>query len=129
MLSDLMDIRTDENGNAYSANSIPNCVSYNHVNSQAQLLLGKALMIPAADWFYTEMEATIEDEENIGFMPVPWMSDEAGNPVTAEGVEMPKDKDGNYPEESVHGKVMKKLTEYNRKSMEAEYGEEDGEEA
>lgn len=40
-----------------------------------------------------------------------------------------KDKDGNYPEESVHGKVMKKLTEYNRKSMEAEYGEEDGEEA
>lgn len=96
MLSDLMDIRTDENGNAYSANSIPNCVSYNHVNSQAQLLLGKALMIPAADWFYTEMEATIEDEENIGFMPVPWMSDEEGNPLTAEGVEMPKNEDGTY---------------------------------
>ena len=96
MLSDLMAITTDENGNVYSANSIPNCVSYNHTASQSQLLLGKALMIPAADWFYTEMEATIEDGENIGFMPVPWMSDEEGNPLTAEGVEMPQNADGTY---------------------------------
>lgn len=96
MLSDLMDIKTDESGNVYSANSIPNCVSYNHTASQSQLLLGKALMIPAADWFYTEMEATIEDGENIGFMPVPWMSDDEGNPLTAEGVEMPKNEDGTY---------------------------------
>lgn len=96
MLSDLLDIKTDENGNVYSANSIPNCVSYNHTASQSQILLGKSLMIPAADWFYTEMEATIEDGENIGFMPVPWMSDEEGNPLTAEGVEMPKNEDGTY---------------------------------
>ena len=53
-------------------------------------------MIPAADWFYTEMEATIEDGENIGFMPVPWMSDDEGNPLTADGVEMPKNEDGTY---------------------------------
>lgn len=96
LICDLMDITKDETGNVYSANSIPNCVSYNHTASQSQFLLGKSLMIPTGDWFYTEMEASIEDDSAWGFMPVPWMSDEDGNPITAEGVEMPKDADGNY---------------------------------
>lgn len=96
MICDLMDVTSDENGNVYSANSIPNCVSYNHTGSQSQFLLGKSLMIPGADWFYSEMESTIENADNIGFMPVPWMSDEDGNPLTAEGVEMPKNEDGTY---------------------------------
>ena len=96
MICDLMNITSDENGNVYSSNSIPNCVSYNHTGSQSQFLLGKALMIPGADWFYSEMESTIEDVENVGFMPIPWMSDEQGNPLTADGVEMPKNEDGTY---------------------------------
>ena len=96
MICDLMNITSDENGNVYSSNSIPNCVSYNQTGSQSQFLLGKALMIPGADWFYSEMESTIEDVENVGFMPIPWMSDEQGNPLTADGVEMPKNEDGTY---------------------------------
>jgi hypothetical protein len=96
LISDLMDITTDATGKVYAANSIPNCISYNHTASQSQFLLGKSLMIPTGDWFYTEMEASIEDDSAWGFMPIPWMSDEEGNPITAEGVEMPKDEEGNY---------------------------------
>jgi hypothetical protein len=42
------------------------------------------------------MKETITDLDNIGFMPVPYLCDDAGNPITAEGVEMPKDANGNY---------------------------------
>lgn len=93
---DLLKLEEDSNGDWISATSIPNCVSYNHTASQSQLLLGTALMCPTGSWFYSEMKESITEDENWGFMPVPYLSDEAGNPVTAEGVEMPKNADGNY---------------------------------
>lgn len=96
MMVDLLKLSEDTNGDYISTTSIPNCVSYNHTSSQQQLLLGKALMCPTGSWFYSEMKATIEDEANWGFMPVPYMSDEEGNPLTADGVEMPKNEDGSY---------------------------------
>ena len=93
---DLLDLQEDSNGEYYSATSIPNCVSYNHTASQSQFLMNKALMCPTGSWFYSEMKETITDIDNIGFMPVPYLSDNAGNPLTAEGVEMPKDEAGNF---------------------------------
>lgn len=93
---DLLKLEEDTNGDYISTTSIPNCVSYNHTASQQQLLLGKALMCPTGSWFYSEMKETITDADAWGFMPVPYLSDEAGNPITAEGVEMPKNEDGSY---------------------------------
>lgn len=93
---DLLKLEEDSNGDYISATSIPNCVSYNHTASQSQLLLGHALMCPTGSWFYSEMKASITDGENWGFMPVPYLSDDAGNPITASGVEMPKNADGSY---------------------------------
>ena len=95
-MMDLLMLEEDSNGNYYSTTSIPNCVSYNHTSSQQQLLLGKALMCPTGSWFYSEMRATITDEEAWGFMPIPYMSDAKGNPITDKGVEMPKNEDGSY---------------------------------
>lgn len=95
-MMDLLDIQEDSNGNYYSVNSIPNCVSYNHTSSQQQFLLGKSLLIPCGSWFYSEMKASISELDNIGFMPVPWMSDGSGNPVVAKGVTMPKNAEGIY---------------------------------
>lgn len=95
-ICDLLDITTSDSGEVYSANSIPNCVSFNHTASQSQFILGKSLLIPTASWFYTEMSEAIMDEKQWGFMPVPWLSDDAGEPLTAEGVEMPKNEDGTY---------------------------------
>ena len=93
---DLLQLTKDKDGEYYSETSVPNCVSYNHTASQSQFLLNKALFCPTGSWFYSEMEATITDLDNIGYMPIPYMSDEEGKPITAEGVEMPKDEDGNY---------------------------------
>lgn len=93
---DILRLEEDSNGNYVSATCIPNCISYNHTAAQSQLLLGKALMCPTGSWFYQEMEATIEDEKAWGFMPYPYLSDEEGNPLTREGVEMPKNEDGEY---------------------------------
>lgn len=95
-MCDLLDIQKNEKGEYYSATSIPSCISYNHTASQSQFLMNKALMCPTGSWFYTEMEATIKDVDNIGYMPIPWMSDAEGNPITAEGVEMPKNAAGEY---------------------------------
>lgn len=95
-MEDLLQLTEDENGEYYSATSVPNCVSYNHTASQSQFLLNKALFCPTGSWFYSEMESTITDIDNIGYMPIPYLSDDAGNPLTAEGVEMPKDENGNY---------------------------------
>lgn len=93
---DLLKLEMDSNGDYISTTSIPNCVSYNHTSSQQQLLLNKAVMCPTGSWFYSEMKEMITDENNLGFMPVPYMSDEQGNPLTVEGVEMPKNEDGSY---------------------------------
>ena len=93
---DLLRLEEDSNGSWVSTTSIPQCVSFNHTNSQQQFLLNKALMCPTGSWFYSEMKETITDLDNIGFMPVPYLSDEAGNPVTGEGVEMPRNEDGSY---------------------------------
>ena len=93
---DLLQLTEDSDGEYYSETSVPNCVSFNHTASQSQFLMNKALMCPTGSWFYSEMKETITDLDNIGFMPVPYLSDDAGNPITGEGVEMPKDADGNY---------------------------------
>lgn len=95
-ICDLIGLTVDDNGDVYPANSIPNCVSYNHTASQTQFFLGKSLMVPGASWIYTEMEASIQNEKDWGYMPVPWLSDDKGNPLVGEGVSMPKDEDGNY---------------------------------
>lgn len=92
----LLELEKDKNGEYYSGSSIPNCVSYNHTASQSQFLMNKALLCPTGSWFYSEMKATITDMDNIGFMPIPYLSDEAGEPVVAAGVEMPKNEDGEY---------------------------------
>lgn len=93
---DLLGIQEDTNGEYYSSTSIPNCVSYNHTASQSQLLLDKAVMCPTGSWFYAEMKESVTDDKVWGFMPVPYLSDAEGNPITAEGVEMPKNEDGSY---------------------------------
>ncbi len=93
---DMLKLEEDSNGDYISTTSIPNCVSYNHTASQSQLLLGKSLLCPTGSWFYSEMKESITDGDNWGFMPVPYLSDEAGNPITAKGVEMPKNEDGSY---------------------------------
>ncbi len=95
-ICDLMGVTEDNNGNVYPANSLPNCVSYNHTASQGHFYLGKALLLPGASWIYKEMAASIENEKDWGYMPVPYLSDDKGNPITAEGVEMPKNEDGSY---------------------------------
>lgn len=100
---DLLDLQEDANGEYYSNTSVPNCVSYNHTASQAQFLMNKAIFCPTGSWFYSEMRETITDLDNVGFMPVPYMSDEKGNPITADGVEMPKDENGNYQAITMQG--------------------------
>lgn len=93
---DLLKLEEDTNGDYISTTSIPNCISYNHTASQSQLLLGKAMMCPTGSWFYSEMRETIEDDTAWGFMPIPYLSDEEGNPITKDGVEMPTLEDGTY---------------------------------
>lgn len=93
---DLLQLEENDNGDIVSKSSIPNCVSYNHTASQQHFLQGKALMCPTGSWMYAEMKEMIQDEENLGFMPIPYMSDAEGNPITADGVEMPKNEDGSY---------------------------------
>ena len=95
-IMDMLRLEEDSNGDWISAVCIPNCASYNHTAAQTQLLLGKALMCPTGSWFYSEMAASIEDEEAWGFMPYPYMSDDKGAPITRDGVEMPKDEKGKY---------------------------------
>lgn len=95
-MMDLLKLEEDKNGDWISATSVPNCVSYNHTSAQSQLLMNHAVMCPTGSWFYSEMKSTIENLDNLGFMPVPYLSDEAGNPMTDEGVEMPKNEDGSY---------------------------------
>lgn len=95
-LVDMLQLEQDSNGDYVSNTSVPNCVSLNHTSSQSQFLMNYALMCPTGSWFYTEMKATVTDEDNLGFMPIPYLSDDEGNPLTAKGVEMPKDENGNY---------------------------------
>lgn len=95
-LVDMLQLEEDSNGEYVSATSVPNCVSFNHTSSQSQFLMNHALMCPTGSWFYTEMKETVTDEDNLGFMPIPYLSDDEGNPLTAEGVEMPKSEDGQY---------------------------------
>ena len=93
---DLLGLEEDSNGEWISSTSVPNCVSYNHASAQSQFLMNHAVMCPTGSWFYSEMQSTIEDVDNLGFMPIPYLSDDAGNPITDEGVEMQKNEDGSY---------------------------------
>lgn len=93
---DLLQLQENDDGIVVSGSSIPNCLSYNHEESQMQFLLGHSLMIPSGSWLYSEMSTVIMDVNNWGFMPVPMLTDDSGNPITKEGVEMPKNADGSY---------------------------------
>lgn len=98
---DLLALEEDATtGEWTSTTSVPGSPSLNHVGSQQRFLRGQALLAPTGSWFYNEMKTVIGEQEgmaeNLGFMPTPWMSDENGNPITKEGVEMPKDENGNY---------------------------------
>ena len=95
-MMDLLKLEEDSNGEWISTTSVPNCVSFNHTSAQSQILMNHAVMCPTGSWFYSEMKETITDEDNFGFMPIPYLSDEEGNPITDEVVEMPKNEDGSY---------------------------------
>ncbi len=95
-IMDLLRLEEGKDGKIGSASSVPNCLSYNHTESQTQFLLGHALMVPAGSWLYSESTDLMGDLENWGFMPVPTMTDDEGKALCAEGVTVPTDADGNY---------------------------------
>lgn len=94
-IMNLLDLK-ESGGAVTSVNSIPNCLSYNHTESQAQFLLGHALFIPAGSWLYSESSSLMTDLDNWGFMPVPVLTDNSGKAIAKDGVTVPTDKDGNY---------------------------------
>lgn len=95
-IMDLLKLTKGSDGKVSSATSVPNCLSYNHTESQTQFLLGHALMVPAGSWLYSESTDLMGDLENWGFMPVPTMTDDEGKALSAEGVTVPTDAEGNY---------------------------------
>lgn len=95
-IMDLLQLTEGSDGSISSANSVPNCLSYNHTESQTQFLLGHALLVPAGSWLYSESVDLMGDVDNWGFMPVPTMTDDEGKALCAEGVTVPTDDNGNY---------------------------------
>lgn len=95
-IMNLLGLKTNSSGSIVSENSIPNCLSYNHTESQTQFLLGRSLLIPAGSWLYSESTDLMGDLGNWGFMPVPTLTDDSGKALCSEGVTVPTDKDGNY---------------------------------
>ena len=98
-MMDLLDIQQDANGEWVSTTSVPGCLSFNHVTSQQRFVRGQGLICPTGSWFYTETADLIEElgmEDKLGFMPTPWMSDDEGNYLIAEGATPAKDENGNY---------------------------------
>lgn len=95
-IMNLLELTEGSDGTISSANSVPNCLSYNHTESQTQFLLGHALLVPAGSWLYSESMDLMGDLENWGFMPVPTMTDDEGKALCAEGVTVPTDEKGNY---------------------------------
>jgi len=95
-IMDLLELTEKSDGSITSASSIPNCLSYNHTESQTQFLLGHSLLVPAGSWLYSESTDLMADLDNWGFMPVPTMTDEKGKALCSEGATVPTDKDGNY---------------------------------
>ncbi len=93
---DLLQLTEGSDGTISSANSVPNCLSYNHTESQTQFLLGHALLVPAGSWLYSESMDLMGDLGNWGFMPVPTMTDDEGKALCAAGVTVPTDENGNY---------------------------------
>lgn len=95
-IMDLLDLEKNSDGKITSLNSIPNCLSYNHTESQTQFLLGRSLFVPAGSWLYSESTDLMADLENWAFMPVPTLTDDNGKALCSEGATVPTDKDGNY---------------------------------
>ncbi len=94
-IMDLLELEKGKKG-ITSTNSIPNCLSYNHTESQSQFLLGRSLLIPAGSWLYSESTDLMVDLDNWGFMPVPTLTDSNGKALCADGATVPTDKDGKY---------------------------------
>lgn len=95
-IMDLLELEEKSDGSVSSSSSIPNCLSYNHTESQTQFLLGHSLLVPAGSWLYTESTDLMADMDNWGFMPVPTMTDDNGKALCADGVTVPTDEKGNY---------------------------------
>ena len=96
---DLLDIQKDSNGDWNSTTSVPGSPSFNHVTSQQRFVRSQALLCPTGSWFYTETADLIEElnmDDKIGFMPTPWLSDDEGNYLIADGATPAKDENGNY---------------------------------
>ncbi len=95
-IMDLLQLTEGSDGKITSASSIPNCLSYNHTESQTQFLLGHALLVPAGSWLYSESTDLMADLENWAFMPVPTLTDDNGKALCSDGVKVPTDENGNY---------------------------------
>lgn len=95
-IMDLLELTEDSNGNITSATSIPNCLSFNHTESQTQFLLGHSLFVPAGSWLYSESTELMENLENWCFMPVPTLTDDNGKALCAPGASVPTDENGKY---------------------------------
>ncbi len=95
-IMDLLELTEGSDGSISSASSIPNCLSYNHTESQTQFLLGHSLFVPAGSWLYSESTDLMENLDNWGFMPVPTMTDDNGKALCAEGATVPTDENGEY---------------------------------
>lgn len=95
-IMDLLELQENSDGSVSSSSSIPNCLSYNHTESQTQFLLGHSLFVPAGSWLYSESIDLMADLDNWGFMPVPTMTDDDGKALCADGVTVPTDEKGNY---------------------------------
>lgn len=93
---DLLELKENSDGSITSESSIPNCLSYNHTESQTQFLLGHSLFVPAGSWLYSESTDLMENTENWAFMPVPTLTDDSGKALCKEGATVPTDEDGNY---------------------------------
>ncbi len=97
-IEDLLDLEQNADGEWMSASSVPGSPSLSHVQSQQRFVRGQALLCPTGSWFYTETSDLIKElgmENDIGFMPVPWLSDDEGNYLVADGATPSKDEDGN----------------------------------
>lgn len=95
-IMDLLELKEGNDGKIVSNSSIPNCLSYNHTESQTQYLMGRSLFVPAGSWLYSESTDLMGDVSNWAFMPVPTLTDDEGNALCAEGATVPTDSEGKY---------------------------------
>lgn len=57
------------------------CIGMNHTESQMELLVGRAAMIPCGSWILSEMKNLLPPESELTFMKTPVFKDGAGDPT------------------------------------------------